>query len=249
MITCFILITGLVFGSFASCVSWRLPRKEDIVIKPSHCPKCLAKLGFKDLWPVLSWLSSQGKCRHCDAAISSRYPLIEMATAALFFLIYSYYGLTWLSALLALLAVVLLILIVIDLEHYLIPNEIQLAVLALGVAWRFLLHSPVSIPLIGFAVGAAIGLTLHYGYRLIRKKDGLGLGDVKFLAVAGVWLGAMPMVPFLFYASVLGIVFGLLWRALGKGPVFPFGPALATSLFLCIVFPENINLFWNMWNM
>jgi prepilin signal peptidase PulO-like enzyme (type II secretory pathway) len=86
-------------------------------------------------------------------------------------------------------------------------------------------------------------LALHYGYKWLRKKDGLGFGDVKFLAVAGLWLGVMPMVPFLFYAGVLGIITGLVWRALGLGPVFPFGPSLAVALFICVAYPEAGNLF------
>ena len=240
------LFCGLVFGSFITCASWRLPRDEDIVVKPSHCPKCKAKLGLKDLWPVFSWVTSKGKCRHCGVKIPARYPLIEIATASLFLLIYLRYGLTAPGIILALMGVALLLMIVVDLEHYIIPDQVQWALLALGVAWHIALHTPPKIAGEGFVLGAGIGLALHYGYKWIRKKDGLGFGDVKFLAVAGLWLGAVPMAPFLFFSGLFGTLFGLIWRAIGKGPIFPFGPALAASLFLCMAYPQFPNLFWQL---
>jgi leader peptidase (prepilin peptidase)/N-methyltransferase len=244
-ITILVLIAGLCFGSFITCVSWRLPRNEDVVVKPSYCPSCNAKLTFRDLFPVLSWLASRGACRHCKAKVSARYPLIELCTGILFLLVYMRYGLTLQCALLLLLVVCLMIMIVVDLEHYIIPDEVQWVMLALGVAYRFATGTPVEEILGGFALGLGIGLSLCYGYRFLRHKDGLGFGDVKFLAVAGIWLGIRPMVPFLFYSGLLGIITGLLWRACGFGKLFPFGPALALALLLCVAAPEVPNLFWN----
>ncbi len=239
----FTLFSGLVFGSFVTLASYRLPLGEDIIVKPSRCPKCEKKLGFRDLWPVLSWVCSKGRCRHCRAPVSARYPLTEIATAALFLLIYARYGVTPEGIILALMGVALLIMIVVDLEHYIIPDQIHYALLPLGLAWHVAIRTPVGEIIGGFTLGLGIGLTLHHGYRWLRKKEGLGFGDVKFLAVAGLWLGIMPIVPFLFFSGLFGTVFGLLWRAMGKGPIFPFGPALAVSLFLCVAFPEFPNLF------
>src|SRR5437868_3047608 len=109
-----VLFCGLVFGSFITCASYRLPRHEDMIVKPSHCPHCKTKLGFKDLWPLLSWATSRGKCRHCGTAVSLRYPLTELASAALFLTVYARYGLTLQGVILALLGVVLLVMIVVD---------------------------------------------------------------------------------------------------------------------------------------
>jgi len=243
--TLFVIFTGLVFGSFITLASYRLPLGEDIVIESSRCPVCRTKLGFRDLWPVLSWLFSGGKCRFCKTKISVRYPLIELITAAFFLLIYKNYGLTFQAVLLALFAVALLVMIVADLEHYIIPDEIHYALLPLGLAYRFITGMPAEDIAYGFLAGGAIGLTLHHGYRWVRKKEGLGYGDVKFLAIAGLWLGLKPLVPFLFFAGVLGVIFGLLWRAIGRGHIFPFGPALASSLFLCVMFPQYPDMFWN----
>jgi len=241
----FVLFSGLVFGSFVTLASYRLPLGEDILVRPSRCPKCETRLGFKDLWPVFSWLCSRGKCRHCKNPVSIRYPLTETATAALFLLIYARYDLTPPGIVLALMGVALLIMIVADLEHYMIPDQVHYMLLPLGLAWHVISGTPAVEVIGGFALGGTIGLALHHGYRLLRKKEGLGFGDVKFLAVAGLWLGMKPIVPFLFFSGLLGIITGLTWRALGKGPIFPFGPSLAVSLFVCIAFPEFPNLFWH----
>lgn len=243
--TVLILLIGLALGSFVTLASYRLPRGEDIVIKPSRCPTCDTKLGFYDLWPVMSWACSKGACRHCKTPISARYPLTELATGAMFTLLYLKFGLTLQGGLLGALWVALMIMIVVDIEHYIIPDALHYVLLPLGLAYQASIGTPWDDVLRGFLLGAGTGLSLHYGYRYLRKKEGLGFGDVKFLAVAGVWLGLRPLVPFLFFAGVFGVMTGLLWRALKKGPVFPFGPALALALFACVAFQELPNLFWS----
>ena len=241
----FILFTGLAFGSFITCASYRLPLGIDVVKKPSFCPQCNTKLGFKDLWPVASWVAFRGTCRHCHAKIPARYPAIELATAAVFLLLYSQYGFTLTTLILALMAVMLLIMIVADLEHYIIPDSVHVVLLPLGVLYHWQRGTPWDEPLAGFLLASFIGLALHYGYGWIRKKDVLGFGDVKFLAVVGLWLGLAALPFFLFLAGLLGVAFGLIWRALTKSPVFPFGPSLAAALFVCVVFPSVIDMFWD----
>lgn len=245
--TIFVVFSGLVFGSFITLASYRLPLGEGIIRGPSRCPSCRTSLGFKDLWPVLSWLAHKGCCRHCRARISVRYPLIELVTAGIFLLLYARYGLSPAGIMLAFFSVILLIMIVADFEHYIIPDEVHLALLPLGVIYHWLASSPLDAVAVSCAFGAALGLMLHHGYRFLRKKEGLGFGDVKFLAVAGLWLGnIMLFPPFLLFSGLLGIMTGLAWRALGLGERFPFGPALAAALFLCVAYPEFPALFWAM---
>jgi leader peptidase (prepilin peptidase)/N-methyltransferase len=149
------------------------------------------------------------------------------------------------GVILAMMWVALMVMMVVDLEHYIIPDPIHIILIALGIGYHLLMDTPLLEVISGFALGGGIGLTLHHGYRWVRKREGLGFGDVKFLAVAGLWLGMKPIVPFLFFSGVFGIVTGLIWRALGRGRIFPFGPSLALALFFSVVFPEIANTFWN----
>lgn len=242
----FILFAGLCFGSFITCASYRLPLGIDVVKKPSYCPSCNHKLGFRDLFPVFSWLSSGGKCRHCKSKISIRYPLIELATALLFALVYVKFGFTLLGAVLMLMTVMLMILIVADLEHYIIPDTVHVVLLPLGALYHYLKMTAYEDPLYGFLFGAGLGLFLHYVYSWIRGRTMLGFGDVKFLGVMGLWLGLYPLIPALVISGVFGVVFGLIWRVITKNPVFPFGPSLAASLFVGVVYPEIYRLFWTL---
>lgn len=236
------LILGLCAGSFVTCASYRLPIGIDIVRKPSFCPICNTPLAARDLFPLFSWLFSRGKCRHCQSKISVRYPLIEVITAAIFIFIYERFGMTQSTAILALASVALLIMIVADLEHYIIPDSVHIALLPLALLYRFTSGTFSPEILVGFLLMTGLALLLHYGYSALRGRAMLGYGDVKFFAVSGVWLDAAQIPAFLTIAGALGIVLGIFWKKAGRGEAFPFGPALAVSLFFCIVFPEYTNI-------
>jgi len=218
----FILLAGLCFGSFITCMSYRLPLEMDAVKNPSFCPSCNTKLGARDLVPVLSWAIARGRCRHCQTRISARYPLIEVATALTFLGIYTLHGLTLSSILLMLFAVALLIMIVTDLEHFIIPDEIHIALVPLGLFYHYVIGTEPLQVAGGFLMGMVLGLLLHHGYRFLRKREGLGYGDVKFFAVAGLWLTPLPMVVFLFLS----------------------GPARAVSLMVCVLWPGADGWLW-----
>lgn len=241
----FLLFCGLSFGSFITLASWRLPRDEDIYITPSRCPHCRRQLSFRDLWPVISWLYNSGRCRNCKAAVSVRYPIIELITALLFITIYMRFGLNSVSILLDFMAVALMVMIVADFEQFIIPDEVHCLLLPLGLAWHYVNDTPWENVAGGFVLGAATGLLLHHGFRWVRKKEGLGYGDVKFLAIAGLWLGMYPFVPFLFFSGLFGVLTGAVWKLLNKGAIYPFGPSLALSMYVCIVYPEWPISFWN----
>jgi leader peptidase (prepilin peptidase)/N-methyltransferase len=245
----FVLCIGLAFGSFVTMASYRLPRGEDIVVKPSHCPNCDARLRFPDLWPLLSWVLSRAKCRYCKTPVSMRYPLTELVTGAVFVLLFMMFGVSAQFLILALLWAVLMVMIVVDIEHYIIPDLVHVALLPLAIAWHWVNKTPPEEAVDGFLLAAGIALVLHYGYRWVRHREGLGFGDVKFLAMAGLWLGMKPIVPFLFLSGLGGVATGVMWRVLRRGQLFPFGPSLAVAMFLCIVFPEFSKLFWNIGNL
>lgn len=241
-----IILAGLCFGSFVTLASYRLPRDESILLPGSRCPSCRTRLKPRDLLPLLSWSFMRGKCRYCGMRVHWRYPAIEIVNACAFVAVYQAHGLSAEAVMLMLMSVALLVMIVADFEHFIIPDEVHLFLLPLGLLWHAMARTPWEEVATGFAVGLALGGALRYGYRYVRRKEGLGLGDVKFLAVAGVWLGPFSFVPFILFSGFFGIATGLAWRALGRGKYFPFGPSLAFSLFICTAFPTLVSLFWRL---
>jgi prepilin signal peptidase PulO-like enzyme (type II secretory pathway) len=237
-----VIALGLVFGSFVTCVSHRLPLEEDIVKKPSYCPSCDTVLKVKDLFPLFSWIASKGKCNHCSAKVSIRYPLTEVATAGLFVLCYLQYGLTVQTLILCLMSVALMVMIVVDLEHYIIPDSVHAALIPLGLWYHYVTGSDMNDRVLAMGVMAGFGLFLHFGYSALRGRTMLGYGDVKFFTVTGLWVGMWALVPFIFLSGALGVFLGLIWRRLGFGEVFPFGPAIAIAFYACVVYPEQTNL-------
>lgn len=237
-----VVVAGLCFGSFVTMAAHRLPRGEKTGFARSRCPKCKAVLGVRDLMPLLSWLLSRGCCRQCKASIGIRYPLIEICTALLFTLVYSQQGLALAALPLYLMVVALMVMVAVDVEHYIIPDIIHVALLACALAYHTLSGTLDERVAYGFGIAALLGLLLHHGYYYVRGRDGLGYGDVKYFAVAGAWLGPLALVVFLFMIGIFGVLTGLLWRALGRGPEFPFAPALAAALLLCILWPQLANI-------
>ncbi|MBY0354100.1 MAG: prepilin peptidase [Rickettsiales bacterium] len=239
-----VFILGLCFGSFLTLVSYRLPRGERIGMTRSACPSCHTPLGAPDLLPVLSWLWFRAACRHCRKPVSWRYPAIELVTAAALLCVYYVHGVQGGGLLLIALTLCLLVMMIVDFEHYIIPDEIQIAVGVLAVIYHlnFGLH-PASM-LAGGIAGGLIGWAMQQGYRWSRKRDGLGTGDVKFLVVAGLWVGAPALMPLLFFSGLLGIGTAALWRCLGRGALFPFGPALALSLWILLLWPHVVDMFF-----
>lgn len=235
---------GLILGSFVSALTWRLPRGLSVARGRSTCPSCDHPLTARDLVPLLSWLAARGRCRHCGATVSARYPLIEAACALLFLLVAARApALGWtLPALAAGLALMgtLLALAVVDLEHGLLLDGLNVAaaVPALALRWLDGGAEGLGLALVGALIGGGGAWLLRTGFRLTTGRDGLGLGDVKFLAVAGLLVVPLDWPVFLFLAGLAGVVLGLAWRAAGRGPVFPFGPALILALVVVVLVPN-----------
>ncbi len=241
-----VFLFGLIFGSFATLVSHRLIAGGRMIIARSQCPSCATALGPRDLIPLLSWLLSHGRCRHCGKGIHWRYPLIECITGMVFVLVFWRAGPSAEGMVLALFAVCLIILATVDFEHRILPDELQLASAALGLIFRFvILSSPLVEVLAGLLCGLFLGVALQKGYKWRRGRDGLGTGDVKFLCVAGIWLGAPGLVPLMLLSGLLGIATALFWRLRSGEEYFPFGPALVLATFALVLFPEASYLFWH----
>jgi leader peptidase (prepilin peptidase)/N-methyltransferase len=250
MVLCiFFAVSGLLLGSFLNVCILRLPRGESIVTPRSHCLHCQQPIANRDNIPVLSWLLLGGRCRSCGGRISWRYPVIESATCALFVICCLYFSASLLAAAWALLCFFLLGLAVMDAETLLLPDLFTLPGLAAGVLfaglrpsletgiWSYALSlRSAGLSLLAAAVAAATLLAIAGIYWLLRRRMGMGLGDVKLLAMLGAWLGLPQTALALFLAIVAGALYGviaiLLHRNQGDRPPGQFEVPFGTMLSL-----------------
>ncbi len=224
---------GLVFGSFLNVVVHRLPRGISLLRPRSHCPECGAAVRWFDNVPVLSYVLLLGRCRSCRKPISPRYPAVELATGALAAGVAARFGLTVAGLAAMALVMLLLPLAFIDLEHHLLPDVLTLPGIALGLAcsWAGAL-APFVDALVGAAVGAALPYAVMVAYRRLRGVEGMGLGDVKLLAMIGAFLGWRGMLLTLAVGATGGALVGLTLIATGRGrrdTELPFGTFLCAA--------------------
>jgi leader peptidase (prepilin peptidase) / N-methyltransferase len=199
LISIFAMLAGLAFGSFLNVCISRLPHHVSVVTPRSRCPRCLTPILNRDNVPVLSWVLLHGRCRACGARIPLRYPLIEAATAVLFLLCFLEFGLTLRGVASAVLCWLLLGLAATDAETLLLPDTLTLPGLALGAVYSgfrygdgFLLEfhwREAAESLLWAAGAAALILVIRGLYWLVRRREGIGLGDAKLLAMLAAWLG------------------------------------------------------------
>jgi len=229
-----IFAVGLAFGSFLNVCIYRLPREMSVVAPGSACPHCTRPIRFYDNVPVLSWLILRGRCRDCHQRISARYLIVELLTASMFLICYTQFGLTVATLKCATLGFLLLGLISTDAETHLLPDKLTLPGLALGLAFSWfvpvndllsiLLPGVLPIPagpdvsgrvfsLMDAALGALAGASFLYGagaiYLRARGVEGMGLGDVKLMAMIGSFVGLRLTILTIFAASLAGSAFGL----------------------------------------
>ncbi|PCK00331.1 MAG: prepilin peptidase [Zetaproteobacteria bacterium] len=246
-----VIFLGLVLGSFATALIYRVPQKIPWGAGRSACPTCKTTLNVFDLIPVLSWCFSMGRCRHCAEKISWRYPLTELVSGLLCFFIYLTFGLNILSLFLLASVPILIALCVIDLKHMILPNQLVFILMGIGLVRLLYLISfdtqielskTLWIYLSGAAIYAFISWFLGFVLTKILKRNSLGFGDVKFFMVAGLWLGIYVLPYFMILSGVLAIVFALAWRVVMKQDVFPFGPALIVSFYCLLLFSGSFSL-------
>jgi leader peptidase (prepilin peptidase) / N-methyltransferase len=228
-----IFALGLAFGSFLNVCIYRLPRDLDVVSPRSACPHCQHPISFYDNIPVLSWLILFGRCRHCKVRISPRYLAVELLTGAIFLGCYAHFGLTLAMLKYCVLGFLLLGLIFTDAETQLLPDELTLTGLALGLLFSWfvpvddllsqmflgLVYWPVVhaswhwLSFLQALVGAAVGASFIYGagaiYLRTRGVRGMGFGDVKLMAMVGAFLGVKLTIFTVFTASLVGSLVGL----------------------------------------
>jgi len=222
---------GLVVGSFCNVCIHRLPQEESIVVPRSRCPRCRTPIRALDNIPLLSFVWLRGRCRNCGVAISWRYPLVEAVTAGLFVAALLAFGPTPRALVAAILLAALVVVTFIDLDHQVIPDEVTLTGLPVGVLASLLTGRPPFTEALVAALGGAGALYLLAVYgELFFKREVLGGGDLKLAAMLGAFLGGRHLALAFFLASLLGgLVGGLLLATgrAGRGALLPFGPFLA----------------------
>jgi leader peptidase (prepilin peptidase)/N-methyltransferase len=240
------VVLGLVFGSFLNVCIARLPLGESVVRPRSRCPRCQHPLAASDNIPALSWILLRRRCRHCQCAIPVRYPLVELATAAWFAVSIWRFGTSLAAANCAVLGFFLIGLLVMDWQTQLLPDEFTLGGAAVGFALasvrafllpmdrgEVVLTGPERILLfraLAIVIAALLLLIVRWGYRLIRKQDGMGLGDVKMLAMIAAFLGLRHAVLAFFFAVIAAALYAvaMVLRRKATGQTrLPFGSFLA----------------------
>jgi leader peptidase (prepilin peptidase) / N-methyltransferase len=214
----FVAVLGLAFGSFLNVCIWRLPRHESVAKGRSRCPTCGAAIRAMDNVPLLSFLVLRGRCRDCGAGISWRYPAIELATAALWVLCWLEFGVSLEAAGMAVFCFLTLGLAAMDTETMLLPNAFTLPGIVLGVIYSgamcdggWLVKLRCGGVALGWAVCAAgLILAIRGLYWLMRRREGMGLGDAKLLAMIAAWLGPANAALAFFLAVVVGAAYGVI---------------------------------------
>jgi leader peptidase (prepilin peptidase) / N-methyltransferase len=234
---------GAVIGSFLNVVIYRLPLGKSIVKPPSRCRNCDYLLKWYDNIPIVSWMWLGGRCRKCRTGVSIQYPLVELVTAVLFALV------VWLTPtgpLLAtrlLLVCILIVLFGIDLEHQILPNVITLPGIAIGLLLSLIAPPGWKDALIGTLLGGGILYAIAWGYYLWRREEGMGMGDVKMLAMIGAFLGWKSVLVTLVLSSFSGAMIGMILMAAQKGDMkfaLPFGTFLAIGALVAMFVGEPL---------
>ena len=250
-------LLGLIVGSFLNVVilrlparlmhSWRVQSREllelpdlpeqatppGIVWESSHCPQCKHALGAVENIPVLSWLVLRGRCRHCHTPISAQYPLIELLTGLASAAVLWKFGFGWHAAAGLALTWVLIALAGIDLRTQLLPDQLTLPLLWLGLLLSLV---PLFVDSRASIIGAVIGYlslwSVYWLFKLVTGKEGMGYGDFNLLAALGAWMGPVALLPIVLLSSLVGAIVGgafLLIRGHDRATPIPFGPFIAVA--------------------
>tara|TARA_R110000737_G_scaffold53907_6_gene75777 strand:+ start:4884 stop:5747 length:864 start_codon:yes stop_codon:yes gene_type:complete len=271
-----VFIFSLMIGSFLNVVIYRLPKmleqgwkrecrefladelpkvkksSDDAIITlstpRSTCPSCQHKIRFYENIPVVSWLFLRGKCSQCQNKIALRYPLVELATALLSVVIAANFGVTLTTLFLLILTWGLICLTLIDFDHMLLPDQITLPLLWLGLLVNI---NGAIVPLSDAVIGAVAGymslFSIFWLFKLITGKEGMGHGDFKLVALFGAWIGWQLLPLLILMASAVGAVIGIslmIFSNHQREQAIPFGPYLAVAGFITLLWGEGMWLWY-----
>ena len=272
------LILGLLVGSFLNVViyrvpeglnrNWKLQAKQmldlpleqgegerfNILMPPSHCPSCKAAIKPWQNIPILSYVLLKGQCKHCHAAISLRYPLVELLTGLVFAVCAWKFGATWTALAAMVFSAYLIAMIFIDADTQLLPDQLTLPLMWGGIVFHlaaYLLQADWGVTnLVDSLLGAIVGYmslwSIFQLFKLVTGKEGMGYGDFKLLAALGAWLGISVLPIIIIMSAVVGLIFALIMKVAKNQPM-PFGPYLAISGWIVLVFSQPISQLIQWW--
>jgi leader peptidase (prepilin peptidase)/N-methyltransferase len=247
-----VFVLGSVVGSFLNVCIYRIPRGESIIFPGSRCPSCNNPVRPWDNIPVISYIFLGGKCRYCRKGISPRYPLVEALNALFYSALLWRYGVGWNFAVYCILVSALVVITFIDLDFQIIPDRITIPGIPIGLlTGSFLLPDPFMraepLGLAASIIGAASGFLFYFFIAelslRILKKEGMGGGDIKLMAMVGAFLGWKTVILTTFLGSLAGSVVGVFLIAAkgrGRGALIPFGPFLALGAVISLFFGQEI---------
>jgi leader peptidase (prepilin peptidase)/N-methyltransferase len=242
---------GAVIGSFLNVCIYRLPLGKSVVWPGSACPGCQRELAWYENIPIVSYAALGGRCRSCRTPISPRYPIVEAISAAMFAGALWYYGPSALFVSRILFGCALIVLFAIDLEHHLLPNVITLPGIVIGFAFSLVTEPGWRDSLIGIVLGGGVLWAIAEAYYRIRHEEGLGMGDVKMLAMVGAFIGWELTLVTLMMASFAGSIVGLLLIVSRRGSMkyaLPFGTFLAMGAVLAATIgPAVVDWYIGFW--
>ncbi len=233
-------VLGSIIGSFLNVCIYRIPEGLSVVAPRSRCPFCKTTIKFYQNLPILSWVALRGRCAYCGVLISPRYPLVEALTGLLFSLVLYSFGFHPATLVYWVFAAALVTISFIDLDHQIIPDVISLPGIVIGFVFSFFIPWIGWLDsLLGLLLGGGILYAIALAYELLAKREGMGGGDIKLLAMLGAFLGWKAVFPIVFIASLLGTLVGvpvMLVQRQDAKLALPFGPFLASAAL--------IHLFW-----
>jgi leader peptidase (prepilin peptidase)/N-methyltransferase len=238
----FITVLGAALGSFLNVLIYRLPEETSIIFPASRCPHCRKAIRFYDNIPVISYILLKGRCRECHEKISFRYPLVELITAVLSLLLFWKFGLTFQYLFSFIFVCALMVITFIDLDHQIIPDVITLPGIPIFfLAAVFAMNLRFLDAFLGFLIGGGCLYGIAFVYELVTKREGMGGGDIKLLAMIGAFLGWQSLLFVLLVSSLLGAVVGIsLMMVKGQDMKYavPFGPFLSFAAVAYIFFGD-----------
>lgn len=265
----FSFIFGTVAGSFLNVCIYRMPRGESIVFPSSHCTVCKYPIGARDNIPIIGFLLLRGRCRNCGSRIPYTYPAVEIIAGILTLLLVHNYGLQLKTFLYLAVTYALIVVSVIDLRYMIIPNAVTIPGIIIGLAtsafqteWG-LFFSVITAPgypdiiymisrfpfadsLAGAILGGGILLSIALLYKYLRKIEGMGMGDVKLLAMLGSFLGIQGVIFIIFVSSLVGSVSGISLMIYNKGDMkyaIPYGPFISIAAITYMLYDNIFVLF------